>query len=305
MKRAYVLLAASLTLAVSAAYYSVFGIGKLFSAQFVAVTILAGSLEASKLITASYLHRKWSELGLFIKSYLTIAVLILMTITSLGIYGFLVGAYQETANKLDELDRRVELISQKETQYQSQLIATRRDKVVLNSSITQLTGALANNRIQYTDAQGNQVIQTSAGNREAYQRQLEYSNTQMQRVATKESELMDSVTSLQLQQVELQSNSDVAAEIGPLKYIAEITGKSMDEVVNWLIIMLILVFDPLAIMLLIVANKELSRPKETTLEPVIDPNITIEEQPQPEEPQEKAPEILSYWKKITNERKKK
>ena len=304
MKRAYVLLAASLTLAVSAAYYSVFGIGRLFSAQFVAVTILAGSLEASKLITASYLHRKWAELGVFIKSYLVIAVLILMTITSLGIYGFLVSAYQETASKMDELDRRVELITQKETQYQNQLDATRADKKVLNTSITKLTGALANNRIQYTDAAGNQVIQTSAGNRTAYQRQLEYSNSQMQQVAFKESELMDSVTSLQLQQVELQSNSDVAAEIGPLKYIAEITGKSMDEVVNWLIIMLILVFDPLAIMLLIVANKELSATKETALEPVIDPNITIEEQTQPEEAQEKSPEILSYWKKITNERKK-
>jgi hypothetical protein len=301
MKRfPYVLLLASLTLAVSAAYYSVFGIGRLFSAQFVAVTILAGSLEASKLITASYLHRKWAELSLFIKTYLTIAVLILMTITSLGIYGFLVSAYQETANKLDALDQRVELIHQKETQYQTQLNAIRNDKQTVNRSITQLTGALANNKIQYTDARGNQVIKTSAENRQAYQQQLQYSNTQLQQVTTKESILLDSVMSLQLQQVELQSNSEVAAEIGPLKYIAEITGKSMDVVVNWLIIMLILVFDPLAIMLLIVANKELAKPKETALEPVIDPNITIVQEPVPV----KQPEILSYWKKIRNERKK-
>jgi hypothetical protein len=301
MKRfPYVLLAASLTLAVSAAYYSVFGIGKLFSAQFVAVTVLAGSLEASKLITASYLHRKWSELTWFIKSYLTVAVLILMTITSLGIYGFLVSAYQETAMKMDELDRRIELVTQKETQYQTQLDATRRDKRTLNKSITQLTGALANNRIQYTDAQGNQVIKTSDANRAAYQQQLQYSNSQMQVITAKETELMDSVTSLQLQQVEMQSNSDVASEIGPLKYIAEITGKSMDTVVNWLIILLIIVFDPLAIMLLIAANRELTKPKETALEPVIDPNITIEQEPEPI----KQPEILSYWKKIRNERKK-
>ena len=300
MKRfPYVLLLAALTLAVSAAYYSVFGIGRLFSAQFVAVTILAGSLEASKLITASYLHRKWAELSLFIKSYLTIAVLILMTITSLGIYGFLVSAYQETANKLDALDQRVELIHQKETQYQTQLKSIKGDKQTLNQSITQLTGALANNRIQYTDAQGNQVIKTSAENRQVYQQQLQYSNTQLQQATTKESVLLDSIMSLQMQQVELQSNSEVAAEIGPLKYIAEITGKSMDVVVNWLIIMLILVFDPLAIMLLIVANKELSKPRETALELVINPNNTIEQEPEPV----KQPEILSYWKKIQNERK--
>lgn len=302
MKRfPYVLLAASLTLAVSASYYSVFGIGKLFSAQFLAVTILAGSLEASKLITASYLHRKWAELGAFIKTYLVVAVLILMTITSLGIYGFLVSAYQETAMKLDELDRRVELIAEKETQYQKQLDATRRDKQTLNRSVTQLTDALANNRIQYTDARGNQVVQTSAANRVAYQQQLQYSNSQLQIISMKEADLMDSVTSLQLQQVELQSNTDVAVEIGPLKYIAKITGYPMDTVVNWLIIMLIIVFDPLAIMLLIVANKELSAPRETALEPVIDPNITIEPEPQPQQ----NTGILSYWKKLSDERKKK
>ena len=104
-----------------------------------------------------------------------------------------------------------------------------------------------------------------------------------------------------IQQVELQSNTDVAVEIGPLKYIAKITGYPMDTVVNWLIIMLIIVFDPLAIMLLIVANKELSAPQETTLEPVIDPNITIEPEPQPQQ----NTGILSYWKKISDERKKK
>lgn len=301
MKRfPYIVLAASLTLAVSAAYYSVFGIGKLFSAQFVAVTILAGSLEASKLITASYLHRKWTELSLFIKSYLTIAVLVLMTITSLGIYGFLVSAYQETAVKIDALDRNVELLHEKETQYQKQLATTRQDKAAVTRNIIQLTEALANNRIQYTDVHGNQVIQTSTANRKAYQQQLEYANTQQMSLQQRETMLMDSVTSLQLQQVEIQSNTDVAAEVGPLKYIAKITGKPMDTVVNWLIIMLIIVFDPLAIMLLIVVNKELSNTNEHVVEPVIEPTATIIQEPEPS----KTPEILSYWKKLSNEYKK-
>ena len=100
----YIILFASIALAMSAAYYSVFGLSKLFSSQFIAVTILAGTLETSKLITASYLHRAWDTLSNFIRIYLITAVCILMCITSLGIYGFLVSAYQETAYNRDTQD---------------------------------------------------------------------------------------------------------------------------------------------------------------------------------------------------------
>ena len=85
----YIVLIAALCLACSAAYYSVFGISKLFSAQALAVAIMAGTLEASKLIAATYLHRYWKHINRLLKIYLTTAVCILMFITSLGIYGFL------------------------------------------------------------------------------------------------------------------------------------------------------------------------------------------------------------------------
>ena len=104
----YIILFASIALAMSAAYYSVFGLSKLFSSQFVAVTILAGTLETSKLITASYLHRAWDTMSNFIRIYLITAVCILMCITSLGIYGFLVSAYQETAYKFENLENLIE-----------------------------------------------------------------------------------------------------------------------------------------------------------------------------------------------------
>ena len=95
----YVVLIAAFALAGSAAYYSVFGLSKLFSSQAGAIIILAGTLEASKLISASYLHRYWEQITWTIRIYLMIAVFILMCITSLGIYGFLVSAYQDTANR--------------------------------------------------------------------------------------------------------------------------------------------------------------------------------------------------------------
>ena len=89
----YVVYTAAFALAGSAAYYSVFGLSKLFSSQAVAVTIMAATLEVSKLISASYLHRYWKQINFLLKTYLTSAVLILIIITSIAIYGFLVSAY--------------------------------------------------------------------------------------------------------------------------------------------------------------------------------------------------------------------
>ena len=100
----YVVLLAAFALAGSAAYYSVFGLSKLFSSQASAIIILAGTLEASKLITASYLHRYWTKISTAIKTYMMTAVFVLMCITSLGIYGFLVSAYQDTAYKMQNLE---------------------------------------------------------------------------------------------------------------------------------------------------------------------------------------------------------
>ena len=89
----YIVLAAAFSLAASAAYYSVFGLSKLFASQATAVIILASTLEISKLITASYLHRYWNTISGLMKIYLTTAVVILMAITSLGIYGFLASKF--------------------------------------------------------------------------------------------------------------------------------------------------------------------------------------------------------------------
>ena len=297
----YIILFASIALAMSAAYYSVFGLSKLFSSQFIAVTILAGTLETSKLITASYLHRAWDTLSNFIRIYLITAVCILMCITSLGIYGFLVSAYQETAYKFENLENLVENYQTKQSRFETQLTATTNEKRAVNQNVQQLTAALSNNRIQYTDRNGNQIIKTSNENRKAYERQLEYSTTHLNELTQRESSLSDSITAIEMKITDLRTSSDVAAEIGPLKYISKITGKTMDTIVNWLIIALIIVFDPLAIMLLIVANKELNTSNTNT----ITQNIEVTEQvikPEPPVKKKSEPQILSYWNRLRNER---
>ena len=336
----YVVLGAAFVLAGSAAYYSVFGLSKLFSSQALAIIILAGSLEASKLITASYLHRYWAQITWSIRTYLMIAVFILMCITSLGIYGFLVSAYQDTAYRFENQETIIKNLESKKSRFDTQLQQVTTEKDAVTDNVNKLTAALSNNVIQYTDRKGNQVIKTSSENRKAYETQLASENLRLDELGKKQSALSDSVTKIDMQILDMQTNSDVAAEIGPLKYIAEITGSTMDRVVNWLIILLIIVFDPLAIVLLISANKALgftNSPTETStsdpiiptpinepeiIEPEVIQSVTVTETepeviPEPvvipetetvidETPKQSLnPEILSYWNKIRNERSKK
>jgi len=255
-------LVAALSLATVAAYYSVFGISKLFSSQAKAVIIMAGILELSKLITASYLEKYWKVINWIRKTYLTLAVLILMFITSLGIYGFLVSAYQETAYKVQEVEKKVMVQETKKKRYQEQLISITTEKESLNKNITELTTGLTNNKIQRKDRNGNIINTTSGSTRRALEKQLDNSMSRRDILSKKEQILSDSISSIDLKILDLETNSDVAAEIGPLKYVAKITGKDIDRVVNWFILLFIFVFDPLAIMLLVSANKAL-RPEKT------------------------------------------
>lgn len=294
----YIVLAAAFGLAASAAYYSVFGLSKLFASQATAVIILASTLEISKLITASYLHRYWSEITKLMRVYLTTAVIILMAITSMGIYGFLASSYQDTAYRLQNLETVVANQETKRDRFQTQLDAVTREKQAVDKNVMQLTSALSNNQNRYVDAKGNQIVKTDAGNRKAYEKQLDISTQRLQELTKRETALSDSVTAIDLKITDLQTTSTVASEVGPLKYIAKITGKSMDTVVNWLIIMLILVFDPLAIILLISANKALQN-KQTVVNAVTITQPVYKQQEQPNPPQ-----ILSYWNKIRNEREK-
>lgn len=319
----YIVLLASLSLAISAAYYSVFGLSKLFSSQAQAIIILAGTLEASKLIAASYLHRYWNDISNLIKTYLVTAVVVLMCITSLGIYGFLVSAYQDTAYKLENLELGVANIENKKQNATTQLSGIISEKKIVNDNIIQLTQALSNNRIQYTDRKGNVVIRTSNENRKAYEKQLDQSAIRLSELNKRELQLSDSVSKLDLAITNLKSNSQVTSEIGPLKYIATITGVSMDVVVNWLIIALIIVFDPLAIILLISANKALQTKflqaeksrdnEESQAERVKAPTQSLDDELESpiivskisSEPKSKNTNVLSYWKKLRNERTEK
>ena len=261
----YLVLSASLGLAGCAAYYSVFGLSKLFSAQATAVIIMASILEVSKLITASYLHRQWRSITVLLKTYLVTAVFILMCITSLGIYGFLVSAYQETAYELANQDSKLAVLELKKKRYETAALDVRTEKESLNKNITELTTGLSNNVIQYTNADGEVITTTSSATRRALQEQLTQTKSRRDTLYAREIAYSDSVGNIDQQMLKLQTESKVSAEVGPIKYVAQRVNQPVDSVVNWFILLFIFVFDPLAVMLLVASNRMFER-KETLSE---------------------------------------
>ena len=236
----------------------------MFAGAATQVMVMAGSLEIAKLIIASLLYQYWDKLGALLKIYLTIAVGILMLITSGGIYGYLSSAYSETSTKLEVIGKNVAVYDLKRERFQNQLNDVTVEKQSLNESILELTKGLSNNTIQYKDDEGNIITTTSSSTRRVLTKQLDDAKQQRDKLSIREEVLTDSVTKIDLLKLDLETNTDIASEVGPLKYIAGITGKSMDQVVNWFIIALMLVFDPLAIALVISANVVFSKPKDNT-----------------------------------------
>ena len=161
----------ALSVSASAAFYSVSGLSKLFAGASLEVIIMAGSLEFAKLVTASLLYQYWDTINKTLRTYLSIATIILVLITSMGIYGFL--SAEEENRKLAQEKRTI---------------------------------------------------------------------------------ASDSLQKFQLQVLELDNNNEIAGELGPLQYLSGLTGISMDKIINWLLLIIIFVFDPLAISLVIAAN---------------------------------------------------
>jgi hypothetical protein len=290
----------TLTLSISAAYYSVFGLSSLFAGAKTEVIIMASALEFSKLIVASYLHNNWNKINTLLKTYLTMGVLILMLITSAGIYGFLTSAYQKTADQLSVLDKQTEVVELKKNRFQESLESYQLEKEQLNESISELSKGLSNNVIQYKDKETGEIITTtSSSNRRALESQLNDSKEQRNSMSIKIEALTDSITKLDLQILDMESNNEVAAEIGPLRYLSKITGKSMDVIVNWFTLLIVFVFDPLAVAMVIAINKYIGGNKEDEVEPLLskkDVEVILKSNENPPQPTEKLKEASKVYK---------
>lgn len=249
--------------ALCAAFFSVTGIAKLFAGATVSVLIMASALELGKIVGISFLYQYWTDIPRLLKGYLTTASIILMMITSLGIYGFLSGAYQATADQLNVMNQQTAVIELKKKRFQDELNLSLQERDRISSNIQELSRGLANNQQQYRDAQTGQILNTtSSANRTALQRQLTAASSERTELAKRIESLSDSIGALDVQMLDMTMNNEVAAEVGPLRFISNLTGWSMDKVVNIFALLIVFVFDPLAVALVIAVNFLLKSKKE-------------------------------------------
>ena len=258
----FLIAVAALSVSASAAFYSVSGLSKLFAGASTEVIIMASSLEFAKLVIASLLYQYWDSINKVLRTYLSVATVVLILITSMGIYGFLSAAYQETASKAGSVDAQVELLETKKQNFIQQRDLYNTEKTNLVQGITQLQSGLANNKTSYVDKKGNLIQSTSNSNRKSFEKQLDNSTLRQSEISSKLDVLNDSIFKLDTQIVETKTTNNSANELGPLKYLSGLTGVSMDRIINWLLLVIIFVFDPLAIALVIAANFAFARLKK-------------------------------------------
>ena len=265
----YLALAIAIILSAVAAYYSIVGLAMIFASAVIPVIIMASALEAGKVVSASWLYRNWGTAPRFIKYYLTVAVVVLMFITSMGIFGFLSKAHLDQSVISGDSLTQLAIYDEKIKTEKENIDANRKALKQMDEGVDQVLG-------RSTDEKGadKAVAMRRSQQKERVRLQAEILQSQK------------SIAELNNTRAPIAAEvRKVEAEVGPIKYIAALMyGDNPDQnilekAVRTVIIILVLVFDPLAIMLLLAANHSLYRKEEPVVE--VPPPI---EQPIIEEP---------------------
>lgn len=244
----------SLFIASCAAFFSIIGIGMLFSGSSIAAMIMASSLEIGKLVATSFLYRYWQKSQFLLKSYLVISVLVLMLITSAGIFGYLTGAYQQSALEMKISNQKIEIIESQKKYSQDKIDASKKriENVISlrNSQESRLNESMTNSLIARNPIQLRQIQQQTVDFIEQSQKDIESENQKIQKG-------IDELQSFDKQITDLKIQNGSKKDIQTFQFIADEFGVDLNKVVKWFIIALISVFDPLAVCLLLAYNTTL------------------------------------------------
>ncbi len=251
----YLLFAVALGLSAVAAYYAVVGLIAIFAAAVIPIAIMGSLLEASKLVVASWLYRNWKEIPLLLKSYFTVALVVLMLLTSMGIFGFLSKAHLDQAIPTGDVQSKLALIDEKIKTEKENINASRKELSQLDAQLDQT--------ISRTTDQG------------GTERAIQIRRNQQKdrnRILTEIGSAQTKIAKLNEERAPIASEvRKVEAEVGPIKYIAQVIYGDADtdlleKAVRFVTILIVLVFDPLAVLMLVAANWQWRKDKGT-LEP--------------------------------------
>lgn len=263
---AFLTLISGLSISAVAVYYSVIGLISIFAASAGPIMIMGIVLEVSKLVATIWLKRHWNDASKFMISYLTLAVIVLMFITSMGIFGFLSKAHSDQAVPTGDIADKVSLIDEK--------IKTQKENIeAARKALTQMDSAVDQTMSRSTSEQGAsrsvQIRRTQAKERNQLQQEISVSQMEISKLREEKAPIAN-----ELRRVE--------AEVGPIKYIAAmiygdvLDSNILERAVRWMIILIVSVFDPMAVMLLLACQhsfKEINRPSIET-KPEINDIIT-------------------------------
>ena len=241
----YLLLAVALTISLTAAFYSIAGLTAIFAAAFWPIVIMGSVLELGKVITTVWLHKYWDRVAVQFKLYLVPAIGILMLITSMGIFGFLSKAHLDQAVPAGDISSQVQIFDDK--------IKTERDNI-----------EAARKALKQMDAQVDEKLSRTTDDRGA-ERAVQIRRTQAKERTNLQNEISSAqkkISALQEQRAPIASQArKVEAEVGPIKYIAALIygdnpdANLLEKAVRWVIILIVLVFDPLALVLILAADQ--------------------------------------------------
>jgi hypothetical protein len=253
--RTFLLGLAALFVAFNAAFFSVSGLSKLFAGAAFSVIIMASSLELAKLITAGYLYNYWDKINKSFRIYLSGAVLILILITSLGIYGFLTSAFQDTFNQFSIKEKQLAFLQQKEKFWGDDVIRYDEELKRISGNISTLSNAKSQSiQVRDTSVVGGVRTTISTSELRISQKRIEVEEQNRKGVQAKREVAADSLQSIQLKILDVESSEGVSSELGPLEYLSGLLDRPMDVIINWFILIIIFVFDPLAVALVIAFN---------------------------------------------------
>lgn len=252
----YIVLLISLLLAGVAGFYSVFGLSHLFAGAFWAVVIMAGTIEVAKLVSANLLKKYWNDISWFVKIYLMVGTFGIMVLTSAGIYGFLTNAYQQTINKKSISDVGIKNAEFRKEAFAKQVEVELGSIEAAENRIDKLTEIRSGQEVRLDSLYAKSYYTTAKRTEKAIaeaNEEIIKLNESMSESTNKIKQLNDSIAAYEIKIVELKTD-ETSAELGPLIYIAELTGRDMSEIINYFVLLIIVVFDPMAIILLISFN---------------------------------------------------
>ena len=285
----YLLFATALALSACAAFYSIMGLVAIFAAAVIPIFIMGSLLEASKLVVASWLYRNWREVPVLLKTYFTVALIILMMLTSMGIFGYLSKAHLDQAVPTGDVAAKLALIDEKIKTEKENINASRKELSQLDAQVDQTIS-------RTTEASGaERAIAIRRGQQKDRARILADIGAGQAKVAKLNEERAPIASEVR----------KVEAEVGPIKYIAALiydqsaSEEILEKAVRIVIMMIVLVFDPLAVLMLIAANWQKQQEEKPKINEVVDDInksdawvADVDEKPTTEEKVEEPPKVI-------------